>query len=416
MSEVRGEQAIGVKTGVSRWNFSPKVRADMSLPQKVVINDLSLREGRQLEGVVLGIDEYLRVAEQLEDIGVPMVQLAYMSPYDYDYLQALSKRGVKMKTETFTSLRTLEATKKAIDRILDCGFGVDLAFALSDDILLAQAGLQGETGVSVEDLRKKEIDTALTLANYVTGHRGTMNVNLQDFMRCDMDYLKQFCRDLERAGIGVITLDDIAGPAIPAVYKYCTRAAKEAAPNTPIGIHVHNDYSLALAGLLGALEGGAEVLDCGVNGYGERAGHAELAQLVVILEFLYGYDTGIHLEKLTGTARLLADIFRQPLPASAPIVGDNAFSHVTDWHWMFPAYPWIVASLEPEVVGNTSRPLMGEWAGPIGLKMKAEALGINLPDAKLRDALLRLREHMRWTKRPLSDIEIAQIIKDTLKT
>ena len=82
---------------------------------------------------------------------------------------------------------------------------------------------------------------------------------------------------------------------------------------------------------------------------------------------------------------------------------------------MFPAYPWIVASLEPEVVGNTSRPLMGEWAGPIGLKMKAESLGINLPDAKLRDALLRLREHMRWTKRPLSDMEIARIIKDAVK-
>ncbi|MDO8636695.1 MAG: hypothetical protein Q7R34_10795, partial [Dehalococcoidia bacterium] len=93
-----------------------------------------------------------------------------------------------------------------------------------------------------------------------------------------------------------------------------------------------------------------------------------------------------------------------------------AFSHVTDWHWMFPAYPWIVASLEPEVVGNTSRPLMGEWAGPIGLKMKAEALGLDIPQEKLRDVLLRLREQMRWTKRPLSDMEIAQIIKDTLKT
>jgi len=238
-----------------------------------------------------------------------------------------------------------------------------------------------------------------------------MNVNLQDFMRCDITYLQTFCKELVKAGVNVITLDDITGPSLPAVYKYCTRKVREAVPDATLGIHVHNDFALALPGVLGALEGGAEVLDCGVNAYGERAGHCELAQLAAILEFLYGFDTGIKLNRLTETAKLVSDIMKQPMPKWSPITGDNAFSHLADWHWQHQEFPWSVAALLPEVVGNSTRAIFGHQVGPYGLKVKAKELGITIPEDKLPRLAEILAEKMRWSKRPVTDLEFRSFVE-----
>ena len=178
-----------------------------------------------------------------------------------------------------------------------------------------------------------------------------------------------------------------------------------------LGIHVHNDFALALPGVLGALEAGAEVLDCGVNAYGERAGHCDLAQLAAILEFLYGFDTGIKLDRLTETAKLVADIMKQPMPKWSPITGDNAFSHLPDWRWQHQEFPWSVAALLPEVVGNSTRAIFGHQVGPYGLKVKAKELGITIPEEKLPRLAEILAEKMRWSKRPVTDLEFRSFVR-----
>ena len=417
MKKLRGSEAVGVVTGVSQHNFSKEIRSDMDLPKKVIVNDLTLREGRQIEGVVLSLDELIRIANQLEEIGVPMVQLSLLGEGDYEFLKEFKKRGIKIKVEVFSAGHqtppfTVKTMNDQIDRVLETGVGMpDLPFALSDDLLKSVAYGAGQRDMSVDDLKKEEIEFAIEAVQHAKSQGAKINVNLQDFMRCDIGYMQKFCKELDKAGVNVITLDDIAGPSLPSVYKYCVRKVKEVVPDVPIGIHVHNDFALALPGVLGALEGGAEVLDCGVNAYGERAGHCELAQLVVILEFLYGYDTGIKLERLTETAKLISDIMRQPLPKWSPITGDNTFSHLADWHWQHQEFPWAVASLAPEVVGNSSRAIFGHQVGPYGLRVKAKELGINIPDEKLPRLATALTEKMRWSKRPITDIEFRMMVE-----
>jgi len=416
MKQLRGRQAIGVISGVSEHNFSADVRAGMNLPKKVTVSDLTLREGRQLEGVILSTDEFIRIARQLEELGVPMIQ----THYDLDHLRALSKLKPKMRVEVFSAgpgrpTFTMESSKESIKKVVDLGFEVIIPFALATPRLKAVAAMHKLKDKKIESLKKREIDLAVELIQFTKSLGGKMNVNMQDFMRCELDYLEVFCRALSAAGIGVIVLDDIAGPSLPSVYKYCTARAKKAAPKATFGIHVHNDFALGLPGVLGAFEAGAEVLECGINGFGERGGHADTAQLAIILEFLYGYDTGIHLEKLTETSRVIADVLRQPLLSSHPVVGANAFSDVSDAHWTFPDNPWITASLEPEVVGNKRRPIFGERFGPFGLRIKAKELGINIPDSKIGVVTQGLREQMRWAKRPLTDDEVKAAMERGLK-
>lgn len=419
MAKLRGEKAIGHITGVSPHNFASEIRADMDLPARVVMDDLTLREGRQLEGIVLSIDECVRIAHQLEELGVPMIQIANFAPEDYEVMKALGKLGLKMETETMTAAHqmppfTREVVRKAIDQALECNLGVVLCLALSNDLLLATAKGRGQKDKSLSYLKKQEIEIGVEAVQYARNQGIAINVNLQDFLRCDWDHMEEFCRELAKAGVGVIILDDIAGPALPAVYKYGVRKAKKAAPNARLGIHVHNDYALALPAVLAAFEGGCEVLTCGINAYGERAGHADLASLAIDLEFLYGYDTGIHLEKLVETSTLISDIMRQALPKSAPIVGKNAFSHIHDWHWQFPEFPWAVASLAPEVVGNQTNATLGQWSGPCGIRMKGKELGIDIPWEKVDAVRTAFREEMRWKKRPLTDDEIRKAVAAVL--
>jgi isopropylmalate/homocitrate/citramalate synthase len=418
---VRGKDAIGRLTGVSEHNFAEEIRRDMDLPPRVIINDLTLREGRQLDGLVATPEECVHIARKLEEIGVPMIQIRAGGQH-YEIMKAIGKANLKMQIEALSIAHqqippfNIQSAKQDIDLCRECNVGICQALALSDDLIRGVNELLKEKKTrSLDDLKKEQIELAVESVQYARKQKTPFNVNLQDFMRCGWSYMEEMCRELDRAGVGVITVDDIAGPALPSVYKYGVRRAKKAAPKATFGIHVHNDFGLGLPGVLGALEGGCTVLDCGINGYGERAGHADLATLVVILEFLYGYDTGIRLDKLVETSTLVADIYRQTIPKSAPIVGENAFSHCSDWHWQFSNYPWVLSALAPEVVGNHSRPIFGSYTGPFGVKMKAKDLGLNIPDKDIRTVITALMEEMRWRRRPLSDIEFRDVVTNSLK-
>ncbi|MFC2039721.1 hypothetical protein ACFLTW_00895 [Chloroflexota bacterium] len=419
MTKLLGKEAIGKITGVSQLNFSPDVRVGMYLPKQVVVNDLTLREGRQIEGISLTVDECVRIAQELQDLGVPMIQIANWSEEDRPLLKALGKLGLKMRTECMTAAHqtppfTREALKQATNRALDNNLGVVPCLALSNDILLAMGKARGQGDKSLEYLKKQEIDIAVEIVSYVKSQGGMIDVNLQDFLRCDWDHAQNFCQALVDAKVDVIILDDISGPAMPAAYKYGVHKVKQMVPEATLGIHVHNDFGLALPAVLAAFEGGCEVLTCGINGYGERAGHADLSSVVACLEFLYGYDTSVHTEKLVDAATLISDIMGKPIPKATPIVGAHAFSHIYDWHWEFSDFPWAVASLAPEAVGNVTKVILGEGSGPYGIQFKGKELGIDIPVEKVGAIRKVMAERMKWSKRAPTDDEFRRIVKNII--
>ncbi|HTN70266.1 MAG TPA: hypothetical protein VMO00_04185, partial [Methylomirabilota bacterium] len=283
----------------SPHNFSPAVRAQMHLPDRVILNDLTLREGRGLDGVFLDSRDFELIARSLAEIGVPMMQLHYV----LEELKHFAKLKLPIKAEVLISSPyqrppyTTEAHREKIDLVTGLGMATDLCFGTSDHLLLGRQDIQGGNR-SAQELRKRELEAAVEAVQYGKHKGATVHTNLQDFLRADFDFVLQLCRELANAGIDLITLDDFAGPAVPAAYKYTIEQIKKQVPKVPLGIHVTNDFGLGTAVVLGAFEGGAEVLDVGINNYGERTGHADLAEIAVALEVFYGKTTGIKLDKL----------------------------------------------------------------------------------------------------------------------
>lgn len=397
----------------SPHNFSPAVRSQMHLPAQVIINDLTLREGRGIDGVVLEPRDMEIIARGLAETGVPMIQLHYVP----EEIRQMAKLNLGIRTEVLISSPyqrppyTIEAHREKINLVMGMGMGLDLCFGASDQLLLARNDIQGGKE-DAGDLRKRELEAAVEAVSYAKQQGGLVGTNLQDFLRADLDFVLKFCRELARAGIDLITLDDFAGPAVPAVYKYAIEQVKKEVPQVPLGIHVTNDFGLGTAAVLAAFEGGAEVLDVGVNNYGERTGHADLAEVAVALEVFYGKSTGIKLEKLCWISKLVAETFRVPVPPSKPLVGEKAFADVGDVHYSYRNHPWIYRVIPESLVGNRRQIAFGDKSGPNAIKEKARALGIEMKEKDIHRVLESLLAQLRHVRRPLTDEEFRGIVRD----
>ena len=269
MSRLRGRDAINKLTGVATAMFAPELRAQMSLPAKVVINDITLREGRQVEGTVLTIEECVKIAEILvHDLNVPMIQMGGYQSRDLDYMKAVRRFldgcGRKVRTEAMTSAHqnfprfNRGQLFETLDHIADCGFGTVICLATSDDLLRACAAHRNEAHLPVAELRAQELETALAGIEHARRKGiGEVNVNFQNFLRADPEFLKQFARAVAAAGVDTIVLDDFAGGiAAPILYKELFRAVKREVPATALGVHAHNTAGMAVANALAAVEGG----------------------------------------------------------------------------------------------------------------------------------------------------------------
>jgi len=430
MSSLRGQDAIGKLTGATPLNFSPELRKQMDLPARIVLNDITLREGRQFEGTILTTDECVKIAEILvHDLNIPMIQMGGYKPRDRAFMKAVRKFldtcGRKVRTEAMTSAHqnspdfNLKQLLGTLDIIADSGFGAVLCTASSDTFLRACAEHRGGGNMSKDDLRKQEIETTLTAIGYARD-KGIpeVNVNFQDFLRADPEFLKGFSKIVGEAGADTIILDDFGGGiGLPILYKEIFKAVRKVTPaKTALGIHAHNHAGMAVATALASVEGGCELITVGVNGYGEGTGHVPLAETVYHLEMLYGFDTGVSLENLRPASVMIADIMKHPLSKVAPLVGDDAFVVMHDKHHQYPEEPFMFVPMKPEMVGNKSRVGFSEWAGPFGLRLHAEALGEIVPDDKIAPMLEALTDEMQWRKRALTDQEFRALLRHVRDT
>jgi isopropylmalate/homocitrate/citramalate synthase len=211
----------------------------------------------------------------------------------------------------------------------------------------------------------------------------------------------------------MIKLDDINGMAIYHVYTYVVREMKRLLPNTEIGLHTHNDIGMGTAALYAGLEGGADIIDAAVNGLGERAQIAPLAEIASVIQIYYGIDCGIKLDKMTDLSRLVADLTKIPLSDTMPLVGKTAFSHLVEVHYAAPDNEegfWSYLSMKPEIFGNSRQTLLGHYSGPWAMRAKAKELGISIPKGKEPDVVAQVRSEIRWRKRQLSDAEFRKIV------
>ncbi len=399
---------------ISQHCFSEEIRSKMTLPKKLQLCDITLREGRQLAGVSLRRDEVILIADKLVEAGVSMVQMHHDDPLE---IEEVRKRHPKLIIEALvhpTAVLNPELAKVEVDLNYDHGADyTTLCFSFSPHQMCLFESMAGAR-ITVEEAIERAMGS-VQYARRKAGPNRKVGCLIQDTTRIPIERLAEVCKKLVDAGADMIKLDDINGMAIYPVYTHVVREMKRLLPNTQIGLHTHNDIGMACAALYAGLEGGADLLDACVNGYGERAQIAPLAEVATVIQIYYGIDCGIKLEKMTELSRLVADLTKIPLPDTQPIVGRTAFSHLVEVHYTVPDTEegfWAYLSMKPQMFGNRMHNLLGHYSGPWAVRAKAKELGVTIPKGKEPAVVEKLRSEIRWRKRQLTDDEFRKIVAD----
>jgi isopropylmalate/homocitrate/citramalate synthase len=404
-------QSLGYREGmwaVSPYNFDPAVRANMNLPDKVRLMDMTLREGRQVDGVSVGLDEVVEFARRIDAVGIPIIEMHHDDPEE---IRRVKKLGLDLQVQALvhpTAALNPDLCRAEIDLCLDVGADIIcLAFAVSDYNFRLVESMGG-----LKISREEAVDKACEAVAYGKSKGAVINVNTMDFSRLDLDRLLTIIGRLVEAGADIVRIDDICAPCIPAVYEHHAKAVKQAIGTVPLAIHSHDDFDLATAGQLSALQGGAEILEGCVNGLGERAGVPNIAVLAAICEIFYGYETGIRLDGFQELSEFVAQVWNQPIPDHLAGTGRTAFSHAAEVHYVLPADDlWSFNAWSPKVLGNTDKVALCHYSGPMAIRRRAREMALGELDTATANLVLeQVRKELRLRRGPLTDALFSELV------
>jgi isopropylmalate/homocitrate/citramalate synthase len=386
---------------MDKINRLEAVLSELDLPERVAINDVTLREANQV--ISMSVDEKIAIAHALDELGVHQIQVGIpgVSIADKEAMRRLRRDGLSAKLEV-VSFTYLPDWRKDLDICIESGAdSIDMFYPVSSDKLKAKGVSRQqmiETCVAAITYAKSQTDAHLTFCPFPA-------------VRTDLGELQEIIGDAIGAGADMILVADTYGTASPGAMRYFLRELRKVF-DIPMGIHCHNDLGLALANTLAAVEGGAEMVEASVNGLGDRTGNCCLDEVIIGLTAFYDYDLGVRTERLYELSRLVEKTSGINLPFGKGLVGDNAFVHRHDDDVKSSQeLPSSTVPIEPSLVGNKRRVILsGEYAGPIVIKVKAQELGVQLTDEQVPAALRSVRTKLEGRKTPLGDDEFTAIL------
>ncbi len=349
--------------------------------QKTIrIFDTTLRDGEQTPGVSLTADDKIEIANQLSKLGVDVIEAGFPSSSDGEkkVVKDIAKAGL---TSEICALS--RATRGDIDAALECD--VDLVHVF---IPTSPVQMQYAVNLTPEQVLAATVDSI----EYVKKHGVKCEFSPMDATRSEMSFLKQVCKAAQDAGMDSLNVPDTVGIMIPKTTIKLIEELKTAV-KVPISIHCHDDFGLAVANSLAAVEAGAAQVHVAVNGLGERAGNASLEEVVMALHMLYKYKTGVNTRLLYSTSRLVASLSGITVQANKAIVGENAFAHESGIHTRgVTEKPLTFEPINPELVGRTRKLVAGKLAGTRGIKAELEEIGIHPTEEQIKEIVQRVKD------------------------
>ncbi|MBC7131293.1 2-isopropylmalate synthase, partial [Candidatus Bathyarchaeota archaeon] len=350
-------------------------------PEKVKFFDTTLRDGEQTPGVSLTPESKLRIAKQLDELGVDVIEAGFasVSRGEMEAIKAIVKEN--LKAEICSCSR---GVKSDIDAVVK---------SEADSIHLVVPSSDLHLQYKLKKTREEVLRIVEECVQYAKDHGLIVELSAEDASRTDIKFLKKFFSVGLSAGADRICVCDTVGILTPEKAFDLFWEIRDAFPNVSISAHCHNDFGMAVANSVAALRAGANQVHATINGLGERAGNASLEEIVATLKVLYGVETNIKTELLYSTSRLVArltGIFPQPNKA---IVGENAFSHEAGIHSHgVISHPATYEPLPPELVGAKRRLVVGKHAGTHGIVAALEQMGLKPSQKQLEEIFLRIKE------------------------
>ena len=353
------------------------------MKDRVIIFDTTLRDGEQSPGATMNAAEKMRLATQLEKLGVDAMEAGFPAASQGDF-EAVKLIAGKIRNTQVTALA--RASKEDIDQawgaIKEAAHPRIHTFIATSDMHL---------GHKLKMTRDQVIDAAVDAVRYARTLTGNVEFSAEDGSRSDPGFLCRVFEAAIEAGATTVNLPDTVGYAMPDEFAQLIGYIRQHTPNihrVVLSIHCHNDLGLATANTLAGLKAGARQAEVTINGVGERAGNTSLEEIVMGLytrKDLLGLNTNINATEIHSTSRLVSMITGIVVQPNKAVVGANAFAHEAGIHQDgVLKNPMTYEIMKPETVGLArNRLVLGKHSGRHAFKEKLQELGYDLSNGEL---------------------------------
>ena len=362
------------------------------MSETVIIFDTTLRDGEQSPGASMNTGEKLRIATQLEKLGVDVLEAGFPAASEGDF-EAVSRIAEKLReTEVAGLART---SKEDIDRawgaIQNAAKPRIHTFIATSDI-----HMEYKLRMTRDEVLKATVDAV----KYSRSFTKNVEFSAEDGSRSDRDFLCKIFEAAIEAGATTINLPDTVGYAIPEEFSELVKYVKAHTPNIDkavLSVHCHNDLGMATANTIAAISAGARQAEVTINGIGERAGNTSLEEVVMAMHTRPNYlpaKTRIRTEQIYPTSRLVTLITGIVVQPNKAIVGANAFAHEAGIHQDgVLKNPMTYEIMKPEHIGlSTNKLVLGKHSGRHALRSRLKELGYDLSDEELKLVFKKFKE------------------------
>jgi 2-isopropylmalate synthase len=378
---------------------------------RVRVFDTTLRDGEQSPGCSMNLEEKVRMARQLDALGVDVIEAGFPIASEDDFAAVREVARVCRRPVIAALCRTTrEDIERAWSALSDAAHPRIHTFVATSDIHLQY---------KLQKTREEVLDMACSAVRFAKGFTDDVEFSAEDATRTDLDYLCQIIAAVIDEGATVVNIPDTVGYTIPSEYATIMTSLRERVPNIDravISVHCHNDLGLGVANTLTAIAHGARQVECTINGIGERAGNASLEEIVMAMRVrkdLIPFETAIVTEELYRASQLLSNITGVMVQPNKAIVGKNAFAHEAGIHQHGMLKNRITYEImTPESVGvKTNSLVLGKHSGRHALNKKYEEMGYQLTRSDL-DKAYKLFTKLADQKKEIFEEDLLAILQD----
>jgi 2-isopropylmalate synthase len=358
--------------------------------------DTTLRDGTQREGISLSVEDKLKIALQLDRLGIAYIEGGWpgSNPKDMAFFERVHELRLELAV-----ISAFGSTRRAHARVDDDAN--ILALVAADTRAVAVFGKSWDLHVSevLNTTREENLRMIADSVRYLKNHGRVVIYDAEHFFDgygANPAYAMQTLGAAAEAGADVLALCDTNGGALPSTVAAAVAKVRQAT-TTPLGIHAHNDSEMAVANSLAAVEMGAVQVQGTMNGYGERCGNANLCSIIPALSLKMGLEcvSDEQLQSLTDTARYVSEMANLSMDPHLPYVGRSAFAHKGGMHVnAIVKCEQSYQHIEPRRVGNRKRVVVSELSGKSNIEYKAQELGLGSSGttAQTHQVLQRVKE------------------------
>ncbi len=354
----------------------------------IIIEDTTLRDGEQSPGIAFNKETKLKIFNLLVDIGIKWIESG--TPI----MKGEEVKAIKIMLERKNELNIVAWNRGVLE---DIKYSISLGFKC---IHIGLPTSKIHLKYSINKNKNWLIKTATDLIKFCKDKDLFVSISAEDIGRTDIDLLQEYAISVQEAGADRLRLSDTIGILDYEKYGEKIRQIKNIS-NIDLQCHCHNDFGLAVANTISGLKAGAKYFHVCVNGIGERAGMADLSQMVILLHQIYNIDLGINTKKLINLSYKVAKYTEQNIYPWQPIVGTNIFKHESGIHTkgMLQNHNTF-EPFNPKILGKKRKLTIGKHSGTNILKYYLEKNGIKTEQKILNKCLelVRIKSEIKKIK------------------